>query len=67
MGLIIDVSTHVDIRVVRVDSDSNYCERSLIPESKLFYDNYHVKYVAENSESSCICKQMVKCCEIILV
>ena len=33
------VSTHADMRVVRVDFDSNYCERSLIPQFKLFYDN----------------------------
>ena len=59
------VSTHVDMKVVRVDFDSEYCEGSLIPEFKLFYDNYHVKNFAE--KASCICKQMVKSCEIILV
>ena len=61
------VSTHVVMKVVRLDFDSEYCKESVIPESKLFYDNYHEKYVAENSESSCFGKQMVKCCEIIIV
>ena len=31
-----------------------------------FYDTYHVKYVAENSESSSICKKIAKCCEVTL-
>ena len=61
------VSRHVDINVVRVDFDFEYCEESLIPKFKLFYDNYNEKYVAETSESSCLCKQVVKCCEIIIV
>ena len=55
------------LKVVRLDFDFEYCEESLIPKCKLFYDIYHEKYVAENSESSCLCKQVVKCCEIIIV
>ena len=26
--------------------------------------NHHVKYAAENFESSSICKKIVKCCEV---
>ena len=40
------VYTHVDMKVVRVDFDLVYCEQSLIPKLKLFYDNYYVKYIA---------------------
>ena len=62
------VPTHVDMKVVRVDFDSEYFEESLVPKFKLFYGNYHVMYVAKNSQSSCcLCKQMVKCSEIIIV
>ena len=31
--------------------DSEYCQGSVIPKLNLFYDNYCVKYIAENSES----------------
>ena len=38
------VSTHVDMKVVMVDYDSEYFEESLNPKVMLFYDNYRVKY-----------------------
>ena len=57
----------VDMKVVRMNFDAGYCKESLIPKFKLFYYYYDVKYFTENSESSCLCKQMVKCCEITLV
>ena len=31
-----------------------------------FYDIYQDKYASENFESSSICKNIVKCCEVIL-
>ena len=34
------------MKVVRLDFDSEYCEQSLVPKLKLFYDNYYVKYIA---------------------
>ena len=43
--------THVDMEVVRVEFDSEYCQESVIPKLNLFYDNYRVKYIADNSES----------------
>ena len=51
---------HVDMNVVRMNFDSGYCEESLTPKFTLFYDNYDVKYVAANPESSCLSKQMAK-------
>ena len=51
---------HVYMNVARMNVDSGYCEESLIPKVTLFYDTYDVKYVAENPESSCLCKHMAK-------
>ena len=48
------VFTHVDMKVVTVDFDSEYCEQSLIPKLKLFYENYFMKYVVAQLWMSCV-------------
>ena len=41
------VYTKVDLRTIHVDLDIEYCETSLIPKQKLFYDKFFLEYITQ--------------------